>query len=269
MKSNLQQHFISQKLSASMLVALLISLGVALLPVSTVQADIGPQESMRFTFQYQIEPTSIISGQLLECTDVTCKTNESFRYGYFNCQANSCSSVPYGGSYSHYQKLVLTFADKTRESNVFTKVGFGAEYTVTVKDDGLYVREVFASLSFFNPFAVMLFVPALALSLLAELTAAALYFRVAKLSISLWLVVCANLLSLPVVWFLFPILLLDTDVTIVLYELFAIVFEAAFLYFVGRNKGISLRHAGALSLIMNLASIALGVLVVSALAFLL
>ena len=163
MKLNLQQGLILQKLSTPVLIALLISLGVSALPTSTARADIGPKESMKFTFQYQIEPTSILDGQLLECTDVTCRANEPPRYGYFKCKANSCVLYPYMVSHTEYQKLVITFADKTRESNVFTKVGFGAEYTVTVKDNGLYVREVFASLSFFNPFAAMLFVPALAL----------------------------------------------------------------------------------------------------------
>jgi hypothetical protein len=248
-----------------MLIVFSVGLGTALLPTHTVRADIGPKESMDFAFHYQIETVPIIDGQLLECTDPTCKTNEPFRYGYFKCDASKCASWPYAISYTKYQKLVITFEDKTRESNVFTKVGFGAQYIVTVKDKSLRVQEVFAPTSFFNPIAVILFVPAVALTLLAELTVAILYFKIAKFSISPWLVVWANFLSLPVVWFLSPILQLVDSVTVILAELFAIVFEAVFLYLTAKKKGLSLRHAGMLSFIMNMASLALGAAVVSVL----
>jgi hypothetical protein len=73
-------------------------------------------------------------------------------------------------------------------------------------------------------------------------------------------VALANLISLPIVWFAFPMIRLDAITIIVLAEAFAFVFEAAFLYLTHKKKGLRFGGAAALSLWMNIGSVGLGVL---------
>jgi hypothetical protein len=75
----------------------------------------------------------------------------------------------------------------------------------------------------------------------------------------------ASLLSLPLVWFVFPLLPLPDTWVIALSELFAFSFEAVFLYLAAnwratRSGRLPAAHAVALSLAMNAASFLLGLL---------
>ena len=96
---------------------------------------------------------------------------------------------------------------------------------------------------------------ALVITLIVETIVAGLYLLAFKLPrAALWWVPLASLLSLPVVWWGFPKLLFPAGLVMCLYELFAVIFEATFLYFTNRQRGISPVHATLLSLIMNFAS---------------
>lgn len=228
-----------------------------LLPTTPAHADMGPKPTMDFTFDYQISPVSILGGELLQCEDAARAASSPLKAlgpQRFECTAKACSSTAYG--YTDYQKLRLTFADKTRESNVFRKKGFSARHVVTVNQDGLSVREVF-TLSSFSPYQTLGFCLALPITLIVELAVAAIYLARIKMLRSLVWVAAANGLSLPVVWFIFPLLGLNSIVLIALAELFAVVFEAFFLHITGRRRGMSLRRAATLSLLMNAASFAL------------
>ncbi|MEN8241936.1 MAG: hypothetical protein ABFS17_08450, partial [Chloroflexota bacterium] len=58
----------------------------------------------------------------------------------FTCTAESCTSMAYG--YAGDNQLVITFSDGvTRQSNLFGKQNFNAEYTVTVYQEDLLVQE--------------------------------------------------------------------------------------------------------------------------------
>lgn len=239
----------------------LAGLGIMLLfPAASASADIGPKPAMTFTFTYQGEPLSIVEARLLQCRDAACTVAqplESVGPQRFECTADFCYSMAYG--YAEYQKLVVTFEDKTRESNVFRKRGFDAKYVVAVSEENLSVRERF-SLSFFNPLQSFAFCLALPLTLLIELGVAAIYLARAKIARNLTWVFAANVLSLPVAWFAFPLMTLNPVLIIVLLELSVVLFEALFLYATGRGRGMVIRQAGTLSLLMNTASFALGLL---------
>ncbi|MBI3242152.1 MAG: hypothetical protein HYZ49_07655 [Chloroflexi bacterium] len=134
---------------------------------------------------------------------------------------------------------------------------------MTVKDDSLYVREIFPDsiLEFFSPIQVLGFLPALAVTVIAETIAAALFSRGIKTSIK-W-VGYANALSLPIVWFVFPFLHLSAVWVFVLAETFAVIFEALFLHATNKKTGLSFKQASSASLAMNLSSIVAGALAVA------
>lgn len=125
--------------------SLVLALGVALLalvPLVSAQADAGPKPGMTFVFEFEGNPIEIISGQLIECDDSTCADGqplESMGPQRFYCDADQCHSTAY--TYADYHRIVIEFADRTRESNVFAKTRFRAGYRVTVLDTSLLVSE--------------------------------------------------------------------------------------------------------------------------------
>ena len=109
--------------------------------------------------------------------------------------------------------------------------------------------------------ALEAFAVSLLLTLAIELIVAFIYLRakkIKKLKRILLFVVIANLISLPTLWFIFIYLL--GGIGLILGEIFAVVFEGCFIYYFNR-KSIKLRNAMLMSLIMNIASAAIGWLV--------
>jgi hypothetical protein len=66
-------------------------------------------------------------------------------------------------------------------------------------------------------------------------------------------------LTIPIVWFVFPLLPLSSGWVVSLSEAFAVAFEAGLIYLATR-RATSLRHAAALSLLMNGTSFLVGLL---------
>jgi hypothetical protein len=122
-----------------------LAVGIALLAVLPLQAalaDTGPKPKMEFTFEFEGDPVGIVSGQQMECQQSDCSDAaplEEHGPQRFWCDAQECHSMAYG--YAPYHKLVIAFADRTRESNVFQKQAFSAAYRVTVLADDLMVTE--------------------------------------------------------------------------------------------------------------------------------
>ncbi len=239
----------------------LLFLGIALLlPGATVIADLGPHPSEKFTMKYRIEVLPIEKGELRECKDARCSQEISIAmFPRLACDSTSCWSWGYG--YPKYQKLRLTFRDRPRESNAFQKHGFDATYVVTVYQDRLLVSEVVGG----YPLRFLPFGAALILTLIIELAIAAIYLSKLRLRSGLVWVLVGNLVSLPIVWFVLPRFDLSFDLngldSVVVAEIFAVVFEAGLLYAANRNRGLTLRHAATLSILMNAASFAAGSLV--------
>jgi hypothetical protein len=105
---------------------------------------------------------------------------------------------------------------------------------------------------------------AVVLTLIIELAAAAIYLARLKLLGGLVWVLVANLVSLPIVWFVLPSFYflpgLPLLVSIAAAEVFAVMFEAILLYAAMRKRGLTLGHSVTLSLLMNAASFAVGAL---------
>jgi hypothetical protein len=233
----------------------LLAAVAALLPLVTARADAGPKPTADFEFEYQIDPVDIVDGQLIECEDETCETGnplEQLGPQRFECTLTSCSSMAYG--YADYMKLVITFTDRVRESNVFVKKAFSATYKVTVLESSLQVEEKARQV------VPITCCPAMAATIALELLIATIYVNVFHLSRTIlsW-VPLASALTLPVVWFGFPLLPLSAGWVVGLSETFAVAFEGGLIYLVTRRT-TSLRHIAALSLLMNGASFLIGLL---------
>lgn len=252
-----------QKNKQKMVLFLLLLLVAIFTPVSSVKADAGPKSSMKFNFQFPDDKISITKGELLICPDKDCAKFESYE-GYFGCTSNSCLAYPQGGTprkydYSYY-KMIITFTDGVRDSNVFQQQGFSAQYEVTFQQSHLIVKEDITLGSMINPFYVIFFVASVILTIPVETIIALIYFWITKVKKSfLLMVVFANVLSLSIIWFIFPMFFKgDFWVFMVIAETFVVAFEAIFLFITGRNFRFPIIHAISLSLVMNLASFLLG-----------
>lgn len=241
---------------ASLLLALLF-----LLAASPARADIGPKPSMDFSIQFEIDEAELIEGKLLLCDDPTCQTYIEFK-GPFYCTENTCSSYALWGDaeeYVEYHRLVLTFTDRTRESNVFTKQAHSARYRVMVMEDQVEVYEDRLA-AMFTPYMILCFTGAFLLTASIEAGAALLYLRLTKVKLQMlvWLIL-ANFISLTLIWMMIaPLSELGEVAFLILAESFAFVFEATFLYLTGRRYGLNLRQAVMMSLLVNLASFSVG-----------
>lgn len=242
----------------------ILTVMVILFSPSAILADIGPKPSMEFNLIYETtETVTLIDGQQLQCEDESCsqpRPLEQLGPQGFYCEQDSCSSLAYG--YAPYQKLVLNFSDGTRESNVFEAGSYHARFDVRVTDTGLVIEERTSTALERLPF----FLVALVLTLVIEVLAALLFLLVTKRPKSvLTSVVKANLISLPVVWFIFPLLKVFLLV-VVLSEIFAVVFEGYFIHLLNKTV-LSLKQSFILSIITNTASFIIGgfILFISAL----
>lgn len=245
MKLNFPLHNTKRKLQCVFVLALTISFCI---PLTNVLADTGPNPTMDFEFQYNIASVSMESAKLMFCEDLDCKISWEV-LGPFRCSLNSCS-YSYGGN--TYYKLVINYSDKTRESNVFQKTRFNSSFTVTVNQDGLQVTENWSGLPYEPGSQIIVFLVALAITIPIELLVAGIFFKIRKQPYKSAIIISANLISLPIVWFVFPFIRLDGFAVIFLGEIFALLFET--WYIQRNNENVSYLTSFWLSLSMNLAS---------------
>ena len=132
---------------------------LALLPLYTVSADVGPKPSMDFTFKQvtSASPLTITTGILFECEQSDCQDAKPLQKvgpQSFSCTETGCSALAYG--FSTYHRLEIQFSDgKTRQSNVFKTVQFYSSYQVTIRPDDLLVEPKF-TLNLFTPLTYVL-----------------------------------------------------------------------------------------------------------------
>jgi hypothetical protein len=243
-------------------VVFLVSLGVIGLSVSgTAYANISAWVEGRFEFEYEHEPIVVKGAQLFYCADAQCSAPRPWQEvepsGEFRCTQDGCKVALYreGGG---YLKMIVEFEDRTRESNVFEQLSRDARYRVRVTETGLQVTALersFARRLWDDGFGL-----ALPLTLIVEIAVASVYrVRVPFPRRYLGWVALASVPTLPVVWWIvleYP----DYVTGIVLAEVFAILFEAGFLYFAFRKRLTPARSL-LLSVLMNGASFLVGIAV--------
>jgi len=235
----------------------LILLFLFLIIIPLTLADMGPKPTMGFDFDFQSANITIQNGILLQCQDSECINSSPLQEvgpQRFECEETRCYALAYG--FSPYQKLVINFSDKQRESNVFSEpTGMSGQYLVIVEPDILRVNTSIKSEDYS-------FIFALIITLVVELGIAYLFLFFKKLPKKiLWSVLIANIITLSLFWGGYSIL--DSFAFLVLFilwwliEAIIIPLEATIIYF-SNNKEITFLQSLGLSALTNLGSIAIG-----------
>ena len=226
-------------------------------PTGTYMSEI-PEE---FRLRYEIEEVQILEAELWKCYSSHCESFGIHTSGNrtgdreITCSDAICSAlvayVLFGGG---FQRLRIEFTDRVRLSNPF-RVDYWnpAEFTVLVREHDLLVRPNYL----ISPLSqIFFFIPLLGITLATEIGAGTYIANRKRLPRILGRIAVANLITLPIVWFLIPGLQLSVALTVVLAEAFAVSFEALLLRF--SHLGIDGRSSLVLSLGMNGASFLLG-----------
>jgi hypothetical protein len=257
---------------------LVIITALAVFLQESASADLGPKPTMKFNIIYETTgQIKLMGGEQIECEDALCVGSKPLgNYGPqgFACQEDVCSSLAYG--YSPYQKLVLHFSDKTRESNIFSTKIFDAEFSVKVTDNELIVQGIppaaVTTVATNTPITqggkFSSFTKAFIITLLLELLVSLIYLSVKKITKRVLVsVAISNLISLPLVWFLFPLIQLPSLMVMATSELFAILFEAYFIYLLNKQI-ITFKQSMVLSVLNNLVSLFIGSFILVSLGYL-
>jgi hypothetical protein len=234
-----------RKFQYVVILAIFISLFI---PGINGSADTGQNPIMKFDLQYNVDSVTMEDARLLFCEDVECNNSQEV-LGPFHCDQDYCS-YHYGGE--GYYKLVIDYSDQTRESNIFQKTSYNVRYTVTVNQDGLQVTETESSDQTDPRNQINSFLIALAFTIPIELIVSGIFLKLKKRSFKPLIIIIVNLITLPIVWFVFPLIPIDSFLVIALGEIFALLFEAVFIHRLSRD--LTFATSFWLSLWMNLAS---------------
>jgi hypothetical protein len=102
------------------------------------------------------------------------------------------------------------------------------------------------------------FAKAFPITIILELLVSLIFLSVRKLPKKiLAYILLANIISLPIVWFLFPLVKLPILAIIVVSEIFAVLFETYFVYLLNKQI-ISFKQSLTLNILNNLTSLFVG-----------
>ena len=238
---------------------LILAILLMLILLPGVSGDVGPKPFMKFNLIYETQGMpELIDGQQIECDDAGCldaRPLERLGPQGFDCTQDECISIAYG--YSQYHRLVINFSDQQRQSNIFKHNSYIAEFNVRVTDTGLVVEEI-PPIKRMVSEGIPVFLIALLLTLILELLVAFVLLSVRKEPRNVMIgVLVANIISLPIVWLVFPYLSLHFLLVILFSEIFAVLFEGYFIYLFTK-KTLALVMSMILSLLMNLCSFIIG-----------
>jgi hypothetical protein len=186
------------------------------------------------------------------------------------CESGWCD-LYYFPTTSFKLAFYLPSLNKTFVTNETNQSSFGTTYDVSLYQNGSATITAF-SIPTPPPTPqtyIVLFAAALVLTVAIEVATAFLYLRFVKIKKKariLVAVIVANIISVPVLWFIFVYFL--GALGFILGELFAFLFEGGFVYYFNK-KAIKLKSSMIMSLIMNITSLVLGVLIIIALSGLL
>jgi hypothetical protein len=243
-----------------------------------VSADSGPKPSVDIDVLYNRNKISdaSFSAKMLDCINEDRKYLPKDLIPQLNISeydsTNNCYWTPaflaWGGdcrdSKCHFGYMppsefklavYIPSLDKVFISNKISRTNFNSNYEAILNSDGS------AKISETTPLVrkdnVSSFIKALIITLIIELLVALVYVSRTKLSKKILIsVLVGSLITLPIVWFIFPLIKI-IPLVILLSEIFAIVFEAYFIYYLNK-QAITLKKSFVLSTIMNLASLIIG-----------
>jgi hypothetical protein len=174
--------------------------------------------------------------------------------GRGNCHSSRCS-FHYNPPHTFRLAVYLPTMNTTFITPAANRNAFNSHFSVSLKSDGSSaIAETTAFEEAGISETILWFIPSALITFAVELALGLLIALLARLDLKRFLlsVFIANLLSLPVVWFVFP-LLGDPLLVVPLAESFAVAFEAIVICVLGR-KTISLKKSLLISVILNAAS---------------
>jgi hypothetical protein len=229
-------------------IVLAILLLALLLPLAS--ADICPRGTVQFNLIYEtFEPVTLIDSRLIRYEDEQCLHEiefhgfERFEYAQKECRS---SAFP-----KQYNRLIINFSDRQRQSDVFSITSYGTEFDVHITDSELIVEET-TPISVAIFYAMPDFALLLAMTIILELMITLIFIAVLDKPMKVVVaVLIANLISFPAFW-QFMAYSPESGNFLIL-EAFVVVFEGFFIYYF-MKKVIPLYRSLAFSLIINLGS---------------
>lgn len=176
-----------------------------------------------------------------------------------NCQNSNCHFNYFLPSELEFRLAVyLPSQDKVYLSAEVTRENFRSAFEANLLSDGtISIQETTPFIQSNSARNIKTFLLALILTLILEIIVALIFLSVTKISKKVLIsILIANIISLPIVWFVFPLLKI-IPLAILLGEIFAFVFESYFIHLLNKDI-ISLKKSFVLSILMNLASLVIG-----------
>jgi len=178
----------------------------------------------------------------------------------YGCRSGMCSFSYYVPS-KFKLAVYLPSNNKTYISDVTTREAFNSFFAANLQRDGSIETAEISNAPIFMKNITQSFIISLIITLILELVVAWLYVtRTKKSKRILIFVVLGSIISLPVVWFssfMLPAFINNLAIVLIVVELFAVFFEAWFIYICNR-KYIHFKEALLLSFVMNLVSFIVG-----------
>ena len=152
--------------------------------------------------------------------------------------------------------IFIPSLSKTFVTNEVSRTNFNSHYRVELSSDRS--AKISETTPVFSSDKISSFIKAFLITILLELLVSLFFISLCKLPKKiLSYVLFANIISLPIVWFLFPLFKLYALTIIVASEIFAVLFESYFIYFFGKQI-VSLKQSFVLSIVNNLVSLFVG-----------
>ncbi len=227
-----------------------------------IWAEVSPLPEIQFNFIYNTEQKPLINpraSEFIGCKDRLCVQTEPLGiYGSqrMDCGPGTCTATAY--EFEPFARLIISFEDgSTRMSNIFALSNeLIHKFNVYVNPDTLTIEPVDTPASeslWSRPQAW----GALALILVLELLCAAAFILYTKKRFTiLYGVAIANVITAVVTWSF----LVHYVAQSALWWLFGVVLEAIFIHVINR-KDISLKDASMLSVMTNVTSYTLGMII--------
>ena len=265
---------------------LLISLIIA---IPGIHADLGPKPTVNIAVTYlgQAVPDNQFVAQMLECgsggeslqaqgfvacianpeickafdalnfSDATCHWRRAFFAWGGNCKDGLCT-FSYFPPETFRIAVYLPSQHALYVSNVASRdtSKLNSEFSLDLQQDGSGILR--RKLVFWDLGRFVSFIPAFILTVIIELIVALIYLGVRKLPKNILLTIFfANLISLPIVWFVISIIPFNVGYFILVSEMFAVVFEAWFVFWKHPDH-FTFKQALGMSVLTNGASFILG-----------
>lgn len=227
-----------------------------------IRAEVSPLPEIQFNFIYNTEQKPLINpraSEFIGCKDRLCVQTEPLGiYGSqrMDCGPGTCTATAY--EFEPFARLIISFEDgSTRMSNIFALSNeLIHKFNVYVNQDMLTIEPVDTPASeslWSRPQAW----GALALILVLELLCAAAFILYTKKRFTiLYGVAIANVITAVVTWSF----LVHYVAQSALWWLFGVVLEAILIHIINR-KDISLKDASMLSIMTNVTSYTLGMII--------